>query len=35
MKALVLKSTLFPEWYSDRIQPWLQCVSLDSSPDRD
>lgn len=24
MKALVLKSTIFPEWYSDRIQPWLQ-----------
>lgn len=24
MKACVLKSTLFPEWYGDRIQPWLQ-----------
>lgn len=26
MKALVLKSTLFPEWYSERVQPWVQCV---------
>jgi hypothetical protein len=26
MKACVLKSTLFPEWYGDRIQPWVQCV---------
>jgi len=22
--SLVLKSTIFPEWYSDMIQPWLQ-----------
>ncbi len=28
MKAMVLKSTLFPEWYSDRIQPWVHYVSL-------
>lgn len=27
MKAMVLKSTLFPEWYSDRIQPWVHYVS--------
>lgn len=27
MKACVFKSTLFPEWYADRVQPWLQCVS--------
>lgn len=24
MKACVFKSTLFPEWYGDRIQPWVQ-----------
>lgn len=24
MKAATLKSTLFPEWYSDRIMPWVQ-----------
>ncbi|GAA6037062.1 hypothetical protein JCM8097_005532 [Rhodosporidiobolus ruineniae] len=31
--SLVLKSTLFPEWYSDRIQPWLHYlpVKLDYS----
>ncbi|GAA5975950.1 hypothetical protein JCM11641_002847 [Rhodosporidiobolus odoratus] len=28
MKACVLKSTLFPEWYSDRIQPWLHYVPV-------
>lgn len=22
--SMVLKSTVFPEWYSDKIQPWLQ-----------
>ena len=26
-KSMVLKSTLFPEWYSDRIQPWVQYVA--------
>ena len=26
--SLVLKSTIFPEWYQDMIQPWVQCVSL-------
>lgn len=25
--SLVLKSTIFPEWYQDMIQPWVQCVS--------
>jgi hypothetical protein len=25
--SLVLKSTIFPEWYQDHIQAWLQCVS--------
>lgn len=24
--SMVLKSTIFPEWYSDRIQPWKQCA---------
>ncbi|GAA5996568.1 uncharacterized protein JCM10292_003058 [Rhodotorula paludigena] len=27
-KACVLKSTLFPEWYADRIQPWLHYVPV-------
>jgi len=22
--SLVLKSTIFPEWYADRVQPWVQ-----------
>ena len=26
-KAAVLKTTIFPEWYAQRIQPWLQCVA--------
>ncbi|GAA6056634.1 hypothetical protein JCM3770_006321 [Rhodotorula araucariae] len=26
--SLVLKSTAFPEWYSDRIQPWVHYVPL-------
>lgn len=26
--SLVLKSTLFPEWYSERIQPWLHYVPV-------
>ncbi|GAA5914455.1 hypothetical protein JCM6882_003023 [Rhodosporidiobolus microsporus] len=26
--ALVLKSTIFPEWYSDRIQPWVHYVPV-------
>ena len=25
-RSLVLKSTIFPEWYADRLQPWFQCV---------
>ncbi|BGP24779.1 glycosyltransferase family 90 protein [Rhodotorula toruloides] len=28
MKACVFKSTLFPEWYADRIQPWLHYVPV-------
>lgn len=28
MKACVFKSTLFPEWYGDRIQPWLHYVPI-------
>ncbi|GAA5873960.1 hypothetical protein JCM8547_001588 [Rhodosporidiobolus lusitaniae] len=28
MKACVLKSTLFPEWYGDRIQPWVHYVPV-------
>ncbi|BGP16351.1 hypothetical protein JCM10213_004892 [Rhodosporidiobolus nylandii] len=28
MKAAVLKSTLFPEWYGDRIQPWLHYIPV-------
>lgn len=24
----MLKSTIFPEWYSDRIQPWLHYVPI-------
>ncbi|KAK4054576.1 Protein O-glucosyltransferase 2 [Microbotryomycetes sp. JL201] len=27
-KSLVLKSTIFPEWYADRIQPWLHYVPI-------
>ncbi|GAA5999999.1 hypothetical protein JCM10207_006007 [Rhodosporidiobolus poonsookiae] len=26
--SLVLKSTIFPEWYSDMIQPWLHYVPI-------
>ena len=26
--SAVLKSTIFPEWYETRIQPWVQCVCL-------
>ncbi|BGO91104.1 hypothetical protein NBRC10512_005802 [Rhodotorula toruloides] len=26
--SLVLKSTIFPEWYSDRIQPWVHYVPV-------
>jgi len=33
--SLVLKSTIFPEWYQDMIQPWVQCVSLSLSDLRD
>ena len=30
---MVLKSTIFPEWYSDMVQPWLQYVhSSHSTP---
>lgn len=28
MRSVVLKSTVFPEWYQDRVQEWVQCVSL-------
>ncbi|KAK4703500.1 hypothetical protein P7C70_g2716, partial [Phenoliferia sp. Uapishka_3] len=27
-KSLVLKSTVFPEWYADRIQPWIHYVPV-------
>jgi len=27
MRSAVLKSTVFPEWYQDRVQEWVQCVS--------
>ncbi|KAM0791241.1 hypothetical protein ACM66B_005720 [Microbotryomycetes sp. NB124-2] len=27
-KSLVFKSTIFPEWYADRIQPWLHYVPI-------
>jgi hypothetical protein len=27
-RSVVLKSTAFVEWYQDRIQPWVQCVTL-------
>ncbi|KAG9026633.1 Glycosyltransferase Family 90 domain containing protein [Tulasnella sp. JGI-2019a] len=27
-KSLVLKSTIFPEWYTDRIQPWVHYVPV-------
>lgn len=27
-KSVVLKSTIFPEWYSDRIQPWYHYVPV-------
>jgi len=26
--SLVLKATVFPEWFTDRIQPWLHYVPL-------
>ncbi|KAJ8073632.1 hypothetical protein PM082_011910 [Marasmius tenuissimus] len=26
--ALVFKSTIFPEWYSDRVQPWVHFVPV-------
>ncbi|SGY20428.1 BQ5605_C016g08044 [Microbotryum silenes-dioicae] len=26
--TMVLKSTIFPEWYTDRIQPWLHYVPV-------
>ncbi|KAG2004732.1 hypothetical protein CC2G_003257 [Coprinopsis cinerea AmutBmut pab1-1] len=26
--ALIFKSTLYPEWYADRIQPWLHYVPI-------
>ncbi|GAA5941976.1 uncharacterized protein JCM15063_004260 [Sporobolomyces koalae] len=26
--SLVLKSTIFPEWYADRVQPWVHYVPL-------
>jgi len=27
-KSLVLKSTIFPEWYMDRVQPWVHYVPI-------
>ncbi|MBW0548405.1 hypothetical protein O181_088120 [Austropuccinia psidii MF-1] len=27
-KSAILKSTVFPEWYSDRIQPWYHYIPL-------
>ncbi|KAL8293575.1 hypothetical protein RQP46_000276 [Phenoliferia psychrophenolica] len=27
-KSLVMKSTIFPEWYTDHIQPWLHYVPV-------
>ena len=30
-KSLVFKSTIFPEWYADRIEPWYQYVLLFNS----
>ncbi|CAH7676894.1 family 90 glycosyltransferase [Phakopsora pachyrhizi] len=27
-KSIVLKSTIFPEWYSDRVQPWVHYVPI-------
>ncbi|KAG9026634.1 Glycosyltransferase Family 90 domain containing protein [Tulasnella sp. JGI-2019a] len=27
-KSLVLKSTIFPEWYTDRVQPWVHYVPV-------
>ncbi len=26
--SVVLKSTIFPEWYSDRIQPWIHYIPI-------
>ena len=26
--SLILKSTIFPEWYSDRVQPWVHYVPI-------
>ena len=26
--ALVLKSTIYPEWWNDRIQPWVHYVPV-------
>ena len=27
-KSMVLKTTLFPEWYSERVMPWVHYVPL-------
>ncbi|KAG9027172.1 Glycosyltransferase Family 90 domain containing protein [Tulasnella sp. JGI-2019a] len=27
-RSLILKSTIFPEWYTDRIQPWVHYVPV-------
>ncbi|KAG8870069.1 Glycosyltransferase Family 90 domain containing protein [Tulasnella sp. 331] len=27
-KSLVLKTTIFPEWYTDRVQPWVHYVPV-------
>lgn len=27
-RSLVLKSTIFPEWYADRVMPWYHFVPV-------
>ena len=27
-KSVVLKSTIFPEWYSERVMPWVHYVPI-------
>ncbi|KAG8870066.1 Glycosyltransferase Family 90 domain containing protein, partial [Tulasnella sp. 331] len=29
-KSLVLKTTIFPEWYTDRVQPWVHYVPVEN-----
>lgn len=26
--SAILKSTIFPEWYTDRVQPWLHYIPI-------